>query len=75
MVVRISMLFSCNPIIYCCIQMHVPFQQIHFFAVISINQVNVNNSTFMWALISRRSVYRAGARLSCRGIDKDVSVN
>lgn len=46
----------------------------HFFAVISINQVNVNNSTFMWALISRRSVHRAGARLSCRGIDKDVSV-
>lgn len=45
-----------------------------FFAVVSINQVNVNNSTFMWALISRRSVHRAGARLSCRGIDKDVSV-
>ncbi|XP_031625272.1 phosphatidylinositide phosphatase SAC1 [Contarinia nasturtii] len=38
---------------------------------ISINQVNVNNSTFTWALISRRSVYRAGTRFFRRGIDKN----
>lgn len=44
-----------------------------YFPVISINQVNVNNSTFTWALISRRSVNRAGTRFFRRGIDKDVS--
>lgn len=43
-----------------------------FSAVVSINQVNVNNSTFMWALISRRSIYRAGTRFFCRGIDNNV---
>lgn len=42
------------------------------FPVISINQVNLG-STFTWALISRRSVQRAGTRLYCRGIDKTVS--
>lgn len=44
-----------------------------FLTVISINQVNVNNSTFTWALISRRSVQRAGTRFFARGIDKNVS--
>lgn len=43
------------------------------FSVISINQVNVNNNNFTWALISRRSVNRAGTRLFCRGIDINVS--
>lgn len=46
-----------------------------YFAVISINQANVNNSTFTWALISRRSVFRAGTRFFRRGIDKNVSNN
>lgn len=45
------------------------------FAVISINQVNVNNNNFTWALISRRSVNRAGTRLFCRGINAKVGVN
>lgn len=43
-------------------------------SVVSINQVNVG-STFTWALITRRSVHRAGTRLFCRGIDKDVSID
>lgn len=71
MVVSISNRFFYNPIT---VALEHTLLINHFFAVISINQVNVNNSTFMWALISRRSVHRAGARLSCRGIDKDVSV-
>lgn len=37
---------------------------------ISINQMSVNGHNFSWALISRRSVHRAGTRLFRRGIDK-----
>lgn len=43
--------------------------QSHTLPVVSINQVNVNNNTFSWILISRRSVQRAGTRLFSRGID------
>lgn len=49
------------------------FNNLYSISVISINQVNVNNSTFTWALISRRSVFRAGTRFFRRGIDKNVS--
>lgn len=45
---------------------------IFFVAVVSINQVNLNNSSFAWILISRRSVHRAGTRFFRRGIDKNV---
>lgn len=41
---------------------------------ISINQCMINNYNFTWALISRRSIYRAGTRLFRRGLDKDGNV-
>ncbi|CAD7090352.1 unnamed protein product [Hermetia illucens] len=36
---------------------------------VSINQANVNGYSFVWTIISRRSVNRAGTRLFSRGID------
>lgn len=41
---------------------------------LSINQISVNGCNFTWAMISRRSVYRAGTRLFRRGIDKAGNV-
>ncbi|XP_066143356.1 phosphatidylinositol-3-phosphatase SAC1 [Euwallacea fornicatus] len=41
---------------------------------VSINQCVVNGRNFMWALISRRSVLRAGTRWFRRGIDRDGNV-
>ncbi|KAF2892481.1 hypothetical protein ILUMI_13700 [Ignelater luminosus] len=41
---------------------------------LSINQISMNGCNFMWAVISRRSVYRAGTRLFRRGIDKGGNV-
>lgn len=41
---------------------------------ISINQCVVNGNNFIWAIISRRSIHRAGTRLFRRGIDRDGSV-
>lgn len=71
----------CLPLVHGCMYLIVQlicycfiyFKPFILIAVISINQVNVNNSTFTWALISRRSIYRAGTRFFRRGIDKDVS--
>ncbi|XP_062552264.1 phosphatidylinositol-3-phosphatase SAC1 [Armigeres subalbatus] len=42
---------------------------------VSINDVLVNNHSFQWILISRRSVHRAGTRLFCRGIDQTGNVS
>lgn len=44
-------------------------------SVVSVNDVMVNNHSFQWILISRRSVHRAGTRLFCRGIDQSGSVS
>ncbi|KRT80353.1 hypothetical protein AMK59_6483 [Oryctes borbonicus] len=41
---------------------------------ISINQCMINGYNFTWALISRRSIYRAGTRLFRRGVDRDGNV-
>lgn len=37
---------------------------------ISINQCNINGENFVWALVSRRSIQRAGTRLYRRGVDR-----
>lgn len=37
---------------------------------VSIHALNVNGAQFTWALVSRRSVQRAGTRLNRRGIDE-----
>ncbi|KAJ8942653.1 hypothetical protein NQ318_013366 [Aromia moschata] len=41
---------------------------------VSINQCVINGQSFVWAIISRRSVFRAGTRLFRRGVDKDGNV-
>lgn len=41
---------------------------------ISINSCLINGCYFNWAIISRRSIFRAGTRLFRRGIDKDGNV-
>lgn len=41
---------------------------------VSINQCVINGRNFTWAIISRRSIYRAGTRWFRRGIDKDGNV-
>lgn len=41
---------------------------------VSINQCVVNGHNFVWAIISRRSIYRAGTRWFRRGVDKDGNV-
>ncbi|XP_055604913.1 phosphatidylinositol-3-phosphatase SAC1 [Uranotaenia lowii] len=42
---------------------------------VSVNDVSVNGHNFQWMLISRRSVFRAGTRLFCRGIDQTGNVS
>ncbi|KAL5277196.1 SACM1L family protein [Megaselia abdita] len=41
---------------------------------VSINQASINNSSFNWIIVTRRSVERAGTRLFCRGIDDNGHV-
>lgn len=41
---------------------------------VSINTYSVNSCYFIWAIISRRSVLRAGTRLFRRGIDREGNV-
>ncbi|XP_066975235.1 phosphatidylinositol-3-phosphatase SAC1 isoform X1 [Macrobrachium rosenbergii] len=41
---------------------------------ISIKPCSINGEWFTWALISRRSVYRAGTRMWMRGIDQEGAV-
>lgn len=41
---------------------------------VSINPCVINGHNFVWALVSRRSIFRAGTRWYRRGIDKDGNV-
>jgi hypothetical protein len=43
--------------------------------VVSINTARIRGVSFAFALISRRSRYRAGTRYFSRGIDKDGNVS
>ncbi|CAG2113933.1 unnamed protein product, partial [Medioppia subpectinata] len=38
---------------------------------VNINAVTINRKLFVWTIISRRCVYRAGTRMFMRGIDSD----
>lgn len=59
-----------------------PFKNLHLkkfclpllHGFISINQCVINGHNFTWAIISRRSVSRAGTRLFRRGVDRDGNV-
>ncbi|KAF7268605.1 hypothetical protein GWI33_018295 [Rhynchophorus ferrugineus] len=41
---------------------------------VSVNQCVINGCNFTWAILSRRSIYRAGTRWFRRGIDKEGNV-
>lgn len=47
---------------------HFALPLVHGF--VSVHALNVNGQPFTWALVSRRSVQRAGTRLFMRGIDE-----
>ena len=40
-------------------------------SVVSVKQCVINNKTFVYTLISRRSCYRAGVRYYMRGLDNE----
>ncbi|XP_065363611.1 phosphatidylinositol-3-phosphatase SAC1 [Calliphora vicina] len=41
---------------------------------VSINQVQINGQTFVWSIVSRRSIHKAGTRFYSRGINVDGQV-